>query len=194
MADTQVFESVDSKTLRCLLNKRASVWWKHWCESSETDSVIPSLQIISQDEADRRGKVYDKYMCSFLFNLNNGKQTVGSKNDKSEPEVTSTAESATRNVPRVFFSQQTSSLMPPGKATKSALPTILSTPTAMQKVTCVEARRRRDEPRRRESQFLLTLLCSAVMMVNGDHRIGIFAKRAIQTGEELFFDYRSVWK
>ena len=113
----------------CLGKSGVAGWGAHVLHGARKDDFIGEYvgELVTQDEADRRGMVYDRNNCSYLFDLN------------SE--------------------------------------------------FCIDAQNRGNKLRF-ANHSVHPNVRSAVMAVNGDNRLAMFALRDIAPGEELFFDYR----
>ena len=122
--------------------------------------------------------MYDKYMCSFLFNLNHGKSCHLKGVACHLKGVACHLKGVACHLKGVVCTRGVSS-------------NLFFFSCHFPQDYVVDATRKGNKIR--FANHSINPNCFAkVMMVNGDHRIGIYAKRNIEPGEELFFDYRCV--
>ena len=136
---------------------------------------------LSQNEANRRGKIYDKLKCSFLFNLNDQCVLrfvfIISLTTQIYTRFRSLSLSSNSFARRTFDGG--------GLRIRSHFSHTLKTYLFRY---VVDATRKGCKIKFANHSSDPSCFCK-VLLVDGDHKIGIFAKREILAGEELHFDY-----
>ncbi|KAF8071242.1 EZ1 [Scenedesmus sp. PABB004] len=122
-------------------------------------------ELLTQAEANRRGKAYDRSNNSYLFGVNS--EWVLDARGAGNKLRFANHSSAPNCGPRCVCARAlAAALRRAGRPAARAASAADAPPPAL--------RRRR----------------GSVLMVDGDHRVGLYALRAIAAGEELFYNYR----
>ncbi|KAJ4843048.1 hypothetical protein Tsubulata_037517 [Turnera subulata] len=140
-------------------------------------------ELISHREADKRGKIYDRANSSFLFDLND--QASDSYYSYINPSF-----EVHGPIGRLLQSSDIKSIFRPNlNCGYIAISTWLHKACLCCFQYVLDAYRKGDKLK--FANHSSNPNCYAkVMLVAGDHRVGIFAKDHIEASEELFYDYR----